>query len=139
MPVLVDTSAWVEFFNDRPSPEAQAVTDLLEGADEPCTCGIIVTEVLQGLRRDRTRSEVHSLLTTITLLEPLALSTYVRAADLFRGLRSRGVTVRSTVDCIIATIADEWGASLLARDGDMTGILASGLLRIRPWPEPAET
>ena len=58
-------------------------------------------------------------------------------AELFRGLRARGTTVRSTIDCVIAAIAEAEGCGLLARDGDIDAILDSGLLKTERWPPPA--
>ncbi|MGH9367353.1 MAG: PIN domain-containing protein [Thermoanaerobaculia bacterium] len=48
MKVLVDTSAWVDFLNGRPSPEAAALAALVAGGDELCTCGIVAAEVFSG-------------------------------------------------------------------------------------------
>ena len=134
MRVLVDTSAWVDFFNGFPSPAAEALAALLSGDDEPCTCGIVVAEVLQGLREEKSRRQIETLLGTMTLFEPRGLGTYVRAAAVYGGLRARGITARSTIDCIIATIADESASFVLARDRDMEAILASGMLRVGAWP-----
>lgn len=134
MRVLVDTSAWVEFFNGRPTPEREAVARLLEGEDDVCTCGVIVAEVLQGLTREGTRSEIEELFGEMTLLEATGLSPYVRAAALYRSLRKRGTTIRSTIDCLIAVLAEENGCHVLARDRDLTAILSSGLVKARSWP-----
>jgi predicted nucleic acid-binding protein len=132
--VLVDTSAWVEFLNGHPSPVRDNVVRLLNGEDDVCTCGVIVAEVLQGLRRGRGREEIEDLLTQMTFLEAVGMAPYVRAAELYRSLRRRGVTVRSTIDCLIAVLAEENECALLARDRDLVAILASGLVGIRSWP-----
>jgi len=132
--VLVDTSAWVELLNGHASPERDAVVRLLNGEDDVCTCGVIVAEVLQGLRRGRGRSEIEDLFAQMTFLEAVGMAPFVRAAELYRSLRRRGVTVRSTIDCLIAVLAEENDCALLARDRDLSAILASGLLAVRPWP-----
>ena len=134
MRVLVDTSAWVEFLNVHPSPEREAVVRLLMGESDICTCGVIVAEVLQGLRRERGRSEIQELFTQMTFLEAVGMAPYVRAAELYRSLRRHGKTVRSTIDCLIAVLAEENDCALLARDRDIATILASGLVIVRPWP-----
>lgn len=131
MRVLVDTSAWVEFLNAHDSPEQRAVVRLLEGEDDVCTCGVIVAEVLQGLRRDRDRREIERLFGQMTLLEATGLEPYVEAAALYRALRRRGTTVRSTIDCLIAVLASRNGCAILARDRDLTAIVSSGLLGLR--------
>jgi predicted nucleic acid-binding protein len=132
--VLVDTSAWVDFLNGFASPAADALAELLQGDEDVCTCGIVVAEVFQGLRRDRGRDTIRRSFEDMIFLEPPGIHLYFRAAELYRGLRERGRTVRSTIDCIIAAIAEDGGCDLLARDRDMDAILDSGLLKAGRWP-----
>jgi predicted nucleic acid-binding protein len=127
--VLVDSSAWIEFLNGNPSRTAEKVSQLLGSEHVLSTCGLIVTEVLQGLRRGSSFGRVVSLFEDLDFLEPAGIATYLRAAEVYRELRSRGITVRSTIDCIIATLAEEYGCSVLARDRDLEAILGSGLLK----------
>ena len=70
----------------------------------------------------------------LSFLEPSGSSLYFRAAEVYRALRQAGRTVRSTIDCIIAAIAEENGCYLLARDRDMHVILSSGVITAKPWP-----
>ena len=133
MRVLVDSSAWVEFLNGHASRERDYVAQLLNGEDEVCTCGVIVAEVLQGLRQGRGRSEIEELFSQMTFLEAVGMAPYVRASVLYRPLRRRGVTVRSTIDCLIAVLAEENDCALLARDRDLAAIFGSGLVAVRPW------
>lgn len=137
MRVLVDTSAWADFLNGFPSPVADALAELLRGDEDVCTCGIVVAEVFQGLRRDEGREAVRRSFEDLIFLEPSGIRLYLRAAELYRRLREKGKTVRSTVDCIIAAIAEEGGCALLARDRDMDAILDSGLLKARRWHPPS--
>lgn len=133
MRVLVDSSAWIDFLNGYPSPERSALHDLIESEDDLCTCGLVVAEVFQGLRRESGRAEFEKLFRELTLLEPRGLDLYLRAADLYRALRSRGRTVRSTIDCMIAVLAEEHGCHVLARDRDLDLVLGSGLVAARQW------
>lgn len=137
MKVLVDTSAWVDFLNGYASPQATAVAGLLAGDDDVCTCGVVVAEVFQGLRRDSTRAAIAGRFSQMTFLEASGIDLYFRAADLYRKLRQKGRTVRSTIDCLIATIADDNGCYILARDRDMETILTSGLVKLGRWGLPA--
>ncbi len=137
MKVLVDTSAWVDFFNGYPSREREALAKLIAGEDEICTCGIVVSEVFQGLRREKARAEIERLFREMVFLEPAGIGSYLRAAEIFRALRSRGTTVRSTIDCIVAAIAEKNACDVLARDRDLEAILASGLVKASPWPVAA--
>jgi hypothetical protein len=134
--VLVDTSAWVDFLNGFPSPAADALAELLQSNDDVCTCGIVVAEVFQGLRRDEGRDAIRRAFEDLIFLEPPGIRLYLRAAELYRALRKKGTTVRSTVDCIIAAIAEDAGCVLLAHDRDMDAIIDSGLLRVARWRAP---
>lgn len=134
MRVLVDTSAWVDFLNGHPSPTRAALAELLRGDDEVCTCGIVVAEVFQGLRRSSTSEQILALFRELTYLEPSGIDVYVRAADIYRRLRQRGRTVRSTIDCVIAAVAEEGNCRLLARDRDLQLIVSSGVVRVTAWP-----
>lgn len=134
MKVLVDTSAWVDFLNGHASPTRAALAELLRGDDDVCTCGIVVAEVIQGLRRSSGRGEVVSLFRELTYLEPPGIDLYLRAASVYRELRRRRRTVRSTIDCVIAAIAEASGCRLLARGRDLDVIVSSGVVRVAAWP-----
>jgi hypothetical protein len=127
----------VDFLNGFRSPAADALAELLEGDDEVCTCGIVVAEVFQGLRRAPGRDVIRRSFEDMTFLEPPGSHLYLRAADLHRALRQRGRTIRSTVDCIIATLAEDAECDLLARDRDMDAILDSGLLKAGRYERPS--
>ncbi len=131
MRVLVDTSVWADFFNGYPSAHERALSRLIAGQDEVCTCGVVVSEVLQGLRKEKGRAGVVRLFRELVFLEPSSIDGYFRAADLYRSLRRRGVTVRSTIDCLIAVIAEENDCDVLARDRDLDSILGSGAVKAR--------
>jgi predicted nucleic acid-binding protein len=132
--VLVDTSVWVDFLNGYPSAEGRELAALFPSDHEICTCGVIVAEVFQGLHRDEGLARLTSLFRELTYLEPTGFDTYLRAADLYRALRQRGKTIRSTIDCLIAVLANDNGCYLLARDRDMEFLLTSGLLKADRWP-----
>ena len=134
MRVLVDTSAWVDYFNGFPSPAGQAVEDLFSGDHEICTCGVVVAEVFQGVHKSKGVGRLANLFRDLTLLEPTGIDFYFQAADLYRTLRQRGKTIRSTIDCIIAVLAEQHACSVLARDRDMDTILDSGFLTLGRWP-----
>jgi predicted nucleic acid-binding protein len=136
--VLVDTSAWVDFLNGHPSPAGTALTQLIASEDDVCTCGIVVAEVFQGLRREKSRDQIGDLFGQLTFLEASGIDLYLRAAEIYRSLRREGRTVRSTIDCLIAVIAEQNGCRVLARDRDLEAILESGLVRVGLWrPDPA--
>ncbi|HSN53785.1 MAG TPA: PIN domain nuclease [Candidatus Sulfomarinibacteraceae bacterium] len=134
MRVLVDTSAWIDFLNGHPSPEASAMARLIREEADVVTCGVVVAEVLQGLRRPGTRAEIEGHLLDMEWLTPREPETYLEAARVYRELRSRGITIRSTIDCLIATLAAEHDVLLLSKDRDLELIVESGLLGIKSLP-----
>ena len=134
MRVLVDTSVWVDFFNRHESREADALTRLLEDEVEIVTCGVVMAEFLQGVREKRGLAELERHFRDMDWLTPREPDTYLDAAGLYRDLRAGGVTVRSTIDCLIACLAAEHHALLLARDRDLGAIVGSGLSGVRALP-----
>ncbi len=132
MRVLVDTSVWVDFFNGYPSPQVETLAELLADEEEVAICGVVLAEVLQGLTRPTSFAEIRFSLLSLIYLRPSEPSSYLVAADLYRQLRAKGITIRSTIDCLIAVLAAENGFSLLFKDRDFEFIAASGLLAVNP-------
>ena len=134
MRVLVDTSVWVDFFNEYPSREADVLAQLLHDEVEILTCGVVIAEFFQGIRRVSSLAELESHFRDMESLVPRDPDTYFAAAALYRDLRAQGVTVRSTIDCLIVCLTEESGALLLAKDRDIAQILDSGLSGVRAMP-----
>jgi predicted nucleic acid-binding protein len=132
--VLVDTSAWVDHINGHDSAAARGLAELLAGDDDICTCGVIVAEVLQGLRRPTGYKRVREGFEDLTFLRAGDMKVYVRAAEIFRELRAHGVTVRSTIDCLIVALAEANRCYLLHRDVDLRRIAESGLVDLPDFP-----
>jgi len=86
--------------------------------------GLVVTEVLQGLRRDV--DPVTKLLARWPLIEPNGFATYEAAAAIFRKARAHGVTL-ATVDVLLAALALEYDAELFSLDGDFELLAFTGL------------
>ncbi len=128
--ILVDTSVWVDFFNGHASPEAERLAAAIANKGSLVTCGVVIAELFQGWRKPTGHAALEAHFRTLPCLAPREPDTYFEAATLYRALRRRGVTVRSTIDCQIVRLAEEHGAALLARDRDMAQILASGLCRV---------
>lgn len=115
--ILVDSSVWIDFFRGKASPEADRLDALL--GNEPLLIGdLILTEVLQGFTSDRDFNQAHRLLGSLDLIEVGGREIALQAARNFRTLRSLGVTVRKTLDTLIATRCIESGIALLHADRD---------------------
>lgn len=128
--VLVDTTAWVDFFADRPLPHVAELARLLAEGEDLCTCGVILTEVLQGVRLDRDYREVATRFEELLFL-PMERPVFVQAAELYRGLRRRGITIRKPVDCMIAAVALQHDLPLLHNDRDFDPLEAHCGLRVQ--------
>ena len=116
--ILVDTSVWVELLNGRLGEKLRP-DDILQFA----TCAPVLQEVLQGLREASAREELREAFLALPVLsDPVPLRLYLEAAEIFRQGRRKGVSIRSSVDCLIAAIAIENGVPVWHRDRDFTAI-----------------
>jgi len=117
--LLVDSSVWIDFLAGRTTKAVKYFREQLEARETFALTELIYLEVLQGVREPNTAKKVSTYLRGQLLLAPRrGLQTYDAAADLYRRCRIAGVTVRSTIDCLIAQIAVEYGAVLLHSDRD---------------------
>lgn len=115
--ILVDSSVWIDYFRGRANPG----TDLLDAllGKEPLAVGdLILTEVLQGFVSDREFNQARRLLGSLVLIDVAGADIALQAAKNFRVLRSVGVTVRKTIDLLIATRCIADGMPLLYGDRD---------------------
>ncbi len=127
--VLVDTTVWIDFFAGRAEPHVAALEGLIEGDQDLCLCGVVLTEVLQGVRSDSDYARVKAHLQALLLL-PMHKEAFVRAAEIYRLLRTKGITIRKAVDCMIAAVAIEHRLPLLHNDRDFEQIARHTPLRI---------
>lgn len=115
--VIVDTTVWVDYFRGTRNPE----TEWLDQEADKRRLGLtdlILCEVLQGVRSDREFIEVRAELIKFELFENGGEELAIAAARNFRNIRERGLTVRKTIDCLIATFCLTRGHTLLHRDRD---------------------
>lgn len=116
--IVVDTTVWVDFLNGRDTRHVDELVRLV-GADEGVALtDVILTELLQGIRSDKDYREVGSRLEAFDILRLDTLDDFRRAADLYRTARRRGVTVRKTLDCLIASVCIRESVALHHNDTD---------------------
>jgi hypothetical protein len=114
--ILVDSSVWIDLFRSRPQLGEE---DLFHFA----VCGPIVQEVLQGLKPGAASDAFRACFLALPVLsDPIPLELYVAAADMYRSGRRRGLTIRSSVDCLIAAIAIENRVPVWHKDRDFAAI-----------------
>jgi predicted nucleic acid-binding protein len=115
--ILVDSSVWIDYFQGTITPQTERLDGLL--GQQPLAIGdLILTEVLQGFSGGREFNEARRMLTSLTVVELGGVEIAIQAARNFRSLRRRGVTVRKTIDTVIATRCIESGYELLHNDRD---------------------
>ena len=115
--IFVDSSVWIDYFNGVTNPQ----TDYLDGllGKEPIALGdLVLIEVLQGFRRDRDYRIARALLTPLRVFTLGGQDMALQSAHNFRLLRKRGVTVRKTIDVLIATFCIDKDMPLLHSDKD---------------------
>ncbi len=116
--ILVDSSVWIDYFKDVVSPETAKLDSLL-GAEVVVSGDLIVAEVLQGVGSEREFDLVRQMMTSNMLVVSLVGEDIaIQAARNYRYLRAQGVTIRKTIDTVIATYCIENRASLLFSDRD---------------------
>lgn len=121
--IFVDSSVWIDYFNERDTPSARLLDQLLDEGERTLVVGdLVLMEVLQGFRLDEDFAAARRLL---MLLEIYALGgeqLVVRAAENYRLLRKKGVTIVSSIDVLIATFCIEQAFELLHNDSDFERI-----------------
>ncbi len=115
--ILVDSSVWIDYFRGKITAQTEKLDRLL--GHEPLAIGdLILTEVLQGFDSERDFNDARRMLTSLMVVELGGREIAIQAAKNFRALRRFGVTVRKTIDSVIATRCIEGGYDLLHNDRD---------------------
>ena len=128
--ILVDTSVWIDFLSGYNSRQRRILHKLIEEEEDISLTEIILTEILQGIKKDKDFHKIKNYLLEFQILRPKGIETYIRSAQIYRDCRKKGKTVRKTVDCVIAAICIENGQTLLHKDSDFDAIGASTALKV---------
>lgn len=115
--ILVDSSVWIDYFRGKNTPQADRLDSLLD-TDLLAVGDLMLAEVLQGFASERDFNQVRRLLMSLELIDIGGSDVAPQAARNFRTLRALGVTVRKTIDTLIATRCIESGIALLYSDRD---------------------
>ena len=127
--ILVDSSVWIDYFKGTVTAQTETLHRLL-GQERLAIGDLILTEVLQGFDNERDFNDARKMLTALTVVELGGQEIAIQAAKNFRTLRRLGVTVRKTIDTVIATRCIESGYDLLHSDRDFDPFARHFRLRV---------
>jgi predicted nucleic acid-binding protein len=115
--ILVDSSVWIDYFNGTETLATKKLDGLL-GIQPICTGDLILAEVLQGFRQDSDYQAAKTLLCALPVYPMVGVALSLKSVKNFRVLRKQGITIRKTIDTMIATFCIENNFSLLHSDKD---------------------
>ena len=117
MRLLVDSTVCIDFFGGKETAQTAKLEQCFHNGDEICYCGFVLLEVLQGIRDEKQFVAVKRQFENLIYLED-DRSTFELGATIYRELRRDGITIRNSVDCLIAAVAIQHGVALLENDRD---------------------
>lgn len=129
--LVVDSSVWIDYFNARESTARDELRRLLaDGHTRLVVPDLVLYEVLRGFRHERTLRQARLLLQTLHIEACGGEDIALAAAEHYRHLRARGITVRSSIDVMVAAFCIENDYLLLHSDRDYDAIAAHRGLRV---------
>src|SRR5882757_838306 len=117
-PLIFDTSVWIDFLRGKSNPQVDLLTLYIDHNDQVLLIPTILQEVLQGIREDAQYRQIKEIFSYFTVLQLPPVQAAIGAAELYRGLRKKGLTIRKSNDCLIAFYAIEFSTPLVHLDSD---------------------
>jgi len=131
MSIIVDTSVWIDCFNPKiQTPEKALLIKLIQNDYPIYLCPVIYQEVLQGIKEEIVFSDIKNILQHYRMINIDIMNITNYAIDLYRHLRKKGITIRKSIDCLIASYAIIADIHLLHNDTDFTQIAKESKLKI---------
>jgi len=131
MNVMVDTSVWIDGLNPKITSPKKDLLKKLITTDYPIyLCPVIYQEILQGIREEKVFKEIKLILQQYQMVNIDLMYVTNFAVDLYRHLRKKGITIRKSMDCLIASYAILSDIHLLHNDNDFTLIAGESKLKI---------
>jgi predicted nucleic acid-binding protein len=127
--IPVDTTVWIDFFAGKPHQHVATLEQLLQAGEDLCICGIVLAEVLQGIRSDSDYSKTKGCFESLVFL-PMTHATLLNSSQMCRAPRKKGITIRTPLDCMIASVAIEHKVPLLHNDRDFDKIARHTNLKV---------
>jgi predicted nucleic acid-binding protein len=119
---LIDTSVLIPYLQNTKNDGVTYFEKILDHDIPYGITGIIYQEVLQGIRYNKIFEDTAAQLQSLKFYHPHPIQTYYSAAHIYRNCRKKGITIRSSIDCIVAQIAIENNLILIHADKDYIGI-----------------
>ena len=120
--VLFDTSVWIDFFRGIENSQVELLSQLLENNQQVYVCPVILQEVLQGIRSERQYKDVKESMLSLEMLVLDSVQAAIGAADIYRKLRKKGISIRKSNDCLIAFYAQRFSLTIIHKDRDFDKI-----------------
>jgi predicted nucleic acid-binding protein len=130
-PLIFDTSVWIDFLRNKSNPPSDLLTLYIEKNDQVLLTPTILQQVLQGIRDDAEYQQIKDILSYFTILQHPPILAAVGAAELYRSLRKKGLTIRKSNDCLIAFYAIEFSIALVHSDSDFD--LINKHTKLKTW------
>jgi predicted nucleic acid-binding protein len=130
--IIVDASVWIDLFHGTQTPQTDWIKEVLKHQSISLT-DLILCEVLQGIRDDRLYPEIRKVFLGYEILPMGGTALALASAENYRKLQTKGITIRKTIDCLIASFCILNGCSLLHGDRDFNAFEENlGLQVIHP-------
>lgn len=130
--LVVDSSVWIDFFNNVEHPAVDMLQQLLDhGEVRIVVPDLVLFEVLRGFRHEHSHRQARRLMESLSVEDTGGAELALDAAQHYRSLRAEGITVRSSIDVLLATYCIENDYALLHRDRDFLAF--ESLRGMRGW------
>ena len=130
-PVLVDTSVWIDHLRGRHSAAASELAGWLQDdPDRILVNEVVITELLRGVSSEADGTQLQAALGKLLQADPMQRSDWLLSARIYRTCRDAGLTIRSTMDCLIAAHAIRLNVPVLVIDRDFEAIASCTPLRL---------
>lgn len=127
--MIVDTSVWIDFFNGKNNRHSDFLAGAIEKDDPVFLHSIILMEILQGFKADRDHDMVKDILLVYDFVNEDPVNDAIGASSLYRSLKKQGLTIRKSLDCLIAYAAIKNNVPLLHKDRDFLHIARHSKLK----------
>jgi len=131
--IVVDTTVWIDFLNGAQTSEEKHLQELIHEERSVALTDLIFCEILQGIRDDGEWTHIRTLLLHYPILRMDTLATFEQAAQIYRKCRKRGLTIRKTIDCLIAAVCITHGLELFHKDSDFDSIAHVTSLKVHHY------